>query len=159
VDSSIAREYSGTGLGLAISRRLARLLGGDITVQSTVGVGSTFTITIPLGYDPAQPALSSPVPPCREELADQPEADKVVLAIDDDPDVIYLLRENLAEAGYRVIGALSGKEGLQKARDLRPLAIILDILMPHKDGWQILHELKANPVTRDISVIVLSIVD
>jgi len=159
VDSSIARKYSGTGLGLSISRRLARLLGGDITVQSTVGVGSTFTVTIPLGYDSAQPALSSTIPPRREELADQPEADKVVLAIDDDPDVIYLLRENLAEAGYRVIGALSGKEGLQKARELRPLAIILDILMPHKDGWQILHELKANPVTRDISVIVLSIVD
>jgi CheY-like chemotaxis protein len=83
----------------------------------------------------------------------------VVLAIDDDPDVIYLLSENLAESGYRVVGALDGAEGLQKARELKPLVITLDILMPHKDGWQILHELKADPATRDIPIIVLSIVD
>lgn len=83
----------------------------------------------------------------------------MVLVIDDDPDVIYLLRENLTEAGYRVVGALSGEEGLQKARELHPFAITLDILMPQKDGWQILHELKADSVTRDIPIIVLSIVD
>jgi CheY-like chemotaxis protein/anti-sigma regulatory factor (Ser/Thr protein kinase) len=159
VDSSIGRQYGGTGLGLSISRRLARLLGGDLTVQSTAGVGSTFTVTIPFGDDPVQPAMSAIRPPGRGEPAGQPEADKVVLVIDDDPDVIYLLRENLAEAGYRVVGALSGSEGLQKARDLRPLAITLDILMPQKDGWQILHELKTDAATRDIPIIVLSIVD
>ena len=122
-------------------------------------MGSTFTVTIPLGSDPSQPAVSCTKPPCREEAADQPADDKVVLAIDDDPDVIYLLRENLAEAGYRVVGALSGREGLQKARELQPLAITLDILMPQTDGWQILHELKVDSATRDIPVIVLSIVD
>jgi len=73
--------------------------------------------------------------------------------------VLYLLQENLAEAGYQVIGAASGAEGLQKARQLRPFAITLDILMPHKDGWQVLHELKADVATRDIPIIVLSIVD
>ena len=82
-----------------------------------------------------------------------------MLAIDDDPNVVYLLQENLAEAGYQVIGAASGAEGLQKARDLRPFAITLDILMPHKDGWQMLHELKTAVATRDIPIIVLSIVD
>ena len=158
VDSSVARAYGGTGLGLAISRRLARLLGGDLIVQSTVGVGSTFTVTIPLGTDLAQPTMRSTIPLTREEPAEHPNGAKVVLAIDDDPDVIYLLRENLAEAGYRVVGALSGREGLQKARDLRPWAITLDILMPQQDGWQILHELKADAATRDIPVIVLSIV-
>jgi CheY-like chemotaxis protein len=83
----------------------------------------------------------------------------VVLAIDDDPDVIYLLQENLAEAGYRVVGARSGEEGLRKARELKPSAVTLDILMPHKDGWQVLHELKADAATRDIPIIVLSIID
>jgi CheY-like chemotaxis protein len=83
----------------------------------------------------------------------------VVLAIDDDPNVLYLLQENLGEVGYRVIGAASGAEGVQKARQLRPFAITLDILMPYKDGWQVLHELKADVATRDIPIIVLSIVD
>ena len=83
----------------------------------------------------------------------------MVLAIDDDPNVVYLLQENLAEAGYRVVGAASGVEGVQQARELRPFAITLDILMPHKDGWQVLYELKADAATRDIPIIVLSIVD
>jgi CheY-like chemotaxis protein len=82
-----------------------------------------------------------------------------VLVIDDDPDVIELLRENLAEAGYRVVGARDGDEGIGKAREIRPDSIVLDIVMPRKDGWQVLHELKADPATRDIPIILLSIVD
>jgi CheY-like chemotaxis protein len=97
--------------------------------------------------------------PVRVEPTVTPAKAPVVLAIDDDPNVIYLLQENLMEAGYQVIGAMHGTEGLQKARQLQPFVIILDILMPHKDGWQVLHELKTDAATRDIPVILLSIVD
>ena len=157
VDNSASRTHSGTGLGLAISHRLARMLGGDVSVESREGKGSTFTLTIPqhvegtVELQPSPRALAPVIEPRTES--------RVVLAIDDDPNVVYLLKENLSDAGYEVIGAPNGEDGLRKARELQPRAITLDIMMPGTDGWQVLHALKTDPLTREIPVILISIVD
>ena len=159
VDSGSTRQYSGTGLGLSISRHFARLLGGDIDVQTIQGKGSTFTVTIPFIFESFEPTRAETSVATEEVGIESSTGKKIILVIDDDPNVIYLLRENLAEAGYHVIGAATAEEGRQKARDSKPFAITLDILMPQQDGWQLLHELKSDPVTRGIPVIVLSVVD
>ena len=159
VDSSSTRRHGGTGLGLSISRHFARLLGGDITVESRLGRGSTFTLTIPMRYEREEPAPADASTVAALKPAESAYHGKVMLAIDDDPDAIYLLRENLGDAGYRVVGALGGEEGLEKARALRPFAITLDLLMAHRNGWDVLRDLKADPVTMGIPVIVISVVD
>jgi signal transduction histidine kinase/ActR/RegA family two-component response regulator len=152
-DAGTTRRFGGLGIGLTLAQRTVELLGGRIQVESAPGAGATFVITLPMHaeQDPLAAALEEPP-------ADQSPAGPLMLAIDDDPEVIGLLRDSLVPAGYRVVGALNGDRGIELARILQPFAITLDVMMPVKDGWQVLRELKADPAVRDIPVIMMSIV-
>ena len=162
-DNTTTRQYGGTGLGLSISRNLARLLGGDLTVESETGTGSTFTLVIPIRYGskPAASRVDGETASVHETAAHpvMGSVKKHVLVIDDDPDAVYLLQENLNPLEYEVLGARNGLVGLELARKKQPDAILLDIVMPGADGWHVLHDLKADPKTSHIPVIFLSIVD
>ncbi len=150
-DDSTTREYGGTGLGLPISRRFCRMMGGDITVSSKVGAGSTFTIEVPLTAEPEQSSSESEaVLP----IGDGP----VVLVVDDDPNARDLMRRTLEADGYSVVTASDGKEALELASKLHPDLITLDVMMPEMDGWTVLRELKASDESHDIPVVVASIV-
>jgi len=153
-DAATTRKYGGTGLGLALSRRLCRMMGGDVTVESESGRGSTFTIRLPAVVpDVAEPALPT-TPPERAT-----PAVGTVLVVDDEAAIRDLMQRYLAKEGFRVVAASGGEEGLRLARELRPDAITLDVMMPGLDGWAVLTALKADPAVADIPVIMLTIVD
>ncbi len=150
-DASVTRKYGGTGLGLALSRRLARMMGGDITVASEAGRGSTFTIRLPATVAETRREPAAP-PPALEGVS-------TVLVIDDEETVRDLMRRFLAKEGFRIVTASGGEEGLRLARELRPDTITLDVMMPGMDGWAVLSALKADGETADIPVVMLTIVD
>ncbi len=146
-DGSTTRKYGGTGLGLAITRRLCQLMGGSVSLRSTVGVGSTFTIRLP--YAP-----NAQLTPGGTLVG--PTVRGGILVIDDDAWTRDVLSRTLARAGLPVMCVDNGPDGLELARTLEPRVIVLDILMPGMDGWEVLNALKAEPATARIPVVVLT---
>jgi len=176
-DASITKKYGGTGLGLTLCKSFGELMGGEINVRSEPGKGSMFILLLPaeppvsnvdreeevIEVIPEAPIATveklrfeSPVPAATEERRSRVSS---ILIIDDDTQVHDMLRRMFTKEGFEVNTATSGEEGLDCAREIKPSAIILDVLMPGMDGWSVLASLKSDTELSDIPVIMLSMVD
>jgi len=154
-DASTTRKYGGTGLGLLISRKFCQLLGGDITVASTPGEGTIFTVDLPATFKEI-PTGKISTPATKPSSPSTPSTRRRLLVIDDDLDAADILNRNLTKSGYDVHVAHSGPEGLELARSIQPAAITLDVMMPGMDGWSVLTALKSDPITSSIPVIMVT---
>jgi signal transduction histidine kinase/DNA-binding response OmpR family regulator len=158
-DSSTTRKYGGTGLGLAISKAFCEMMGGDITVQSTYGQGTVFTVQLPATVMRDAPADASLSDDEASEMAALRGGEFKVLVIDDDVVVRDLIRRTMSKENCTVLLAANGQDGVKMARENRPDVITLDLLMPGMDGWAVLATLKSDPLTSDIPVIVLTMAE
>jgi GAF domain-containing protein/CheY-like chemotaxis protein len=161
-DASTTRKYGGTGLGLAISKRFCQMMGGDIAVESEPGKGSTFTIRLPRIVQ-SEPRLVTEAPRQARAQGAHPLAEgseePLILVVDDDATVRELVQRHLERAGFAVVAASGGQEGLRLVRELRPAAVTLDVMMPDLDGWTVLAAIKGDPALASIPVVLMSIVD
>jgi diguanylate cyclase (GGDEF)-like protein len=166
-EGSTSREYEGTGLGLTLTRKLTEMHGGKLEVESEEGKGSKFTAYIPFKLEKRSSLRKEEIRPVEEsrETKEMPipsavkETQPLILVVENDPKLSRLLSVYLTQAGYRVEAAADGDEAIKKAVELQPFAITLEIMLPKKDGWEVMQELKAMPETRDIPVIIVSMVE
>jgi len=160
-DASTTRNYGGTGLGLAITKRFCEMMGGTIVAESELGEGTTFTITLPARISP-RPVVSDELKAHREQAKEAMRSaprEQRILVVDDDPQACELIERALVRDGYVVLTTSEGGRAIELARELQPAAITLDVIMPGMDGWSTLRALKSEPETRDIPVIMISMVD
>jgi signal transduction histidine kinase/ActR/RegA family two-component response regulator len=150
VDASATRKTGGSGLGLSISRHLVEMHGGRIGVESEVGKGSSFYFVLPT------PVISKP---SLDNSEPAPTSQPLVLSIDNERPILQLYERYLKSHGYQVYGLTDPTKAVDLARKLHPVAITLDVMMPGCDGWQVLEDLKADPNTRSIPVIICSILE
>jgi len=155
IDSSLTREYGGTGLGLVLTRRLVELHKGDIWVKSEPGHGTEFFVKLPQGTD----EIELPEYGDRSFEPVSPENVSTVLIASESPDINHLLEIYLAGGRYNITTAADGVELLRKATEHKPFVIIMGVTLPKKDGWEVLKELKADPETAAIPVIIISSID
>lgn len=162
-DASTTRKYGGTGLGLAITEKFCQMMGGNIKVSSQVGIGSTFTICLPVGVQEREGKIKAKIDSGENEAKNNIDLkllhSGLVLVIDDDPIVHDLLDRQLIKLGLEISHAYDGIIGLEMAKSRRPDAIVLDVLLPEMNGWDILSRLKADPELAHIPVILLTFMD
>jgi CheY-like chemotaxis protein len=172
VGNVLTDKPQGTGLGLAISGSIVVQHGGALWVESEPGLGSVFSFSIPVAEQGSRPATPAAPPAPRDEVRTDPDAQdelvqllertaagKQILVVDDEPSIVAVLTELLQPLGYRAVGCQSGAQAIARARELEPDAIILDIMMPEINGYDVLRLLKSDATTASIPVIVLSVLD
>jgi signal transduction histidine kinase/ActR/RegA family two-component response regulator len=160
-DASIARKYGGTGLGLAITHRFVQLMKGKISVESEAGQGATFTVQLPANVvvETTESAPSEGMSKASAKLRETKTGLDTILVIDDDPSVRDLMSRFLTKLDFHVVAAANGEEGFRLAKQIRPLLITLDVVMPECDGWTVLNRLKNDADLAEIPVIMVTVVD
>lgn len=163
-DSSTTRKYGGTGLGLTITKKFCEMMGGNISLESEYGVGTTFTVKLPLNvkeYDNTENNTFKPYPKENKEIEikqNTPPQNNKVLIIDDDVNVLEMMERFLSLQGFEVITTNDPEKGLELAKNIIPSAIILDVIMPKMDGWSVLTKIKSDPVLASIPVVMATMV-